>query len=181
MSTEGCVYFNLYLKFYFKYTLIHLYIQIYILKYFLNFILRGTLHNQEKQLSPCWEASLTPEVEQGSLTVFSASWYRQENLYQVISTTYFSEIITPKVASSVCFLGHWVVFGLFFSILKKFCSVVSWIYETPASFFFFFKFSEIQENKNHLWKNFCRWDLNLVSIYCALSVRITVLASVHLT
>lgn len=136
MSTEGCVYFNLYLKFYFKYTLIHLYIQIYILKYFLNFILKGTLHNQEKQLSPCREASLTPEVEQGSLTVFSVSWYRQENLYQVISTTYFSKVITPKLASSLCFLGHWVVFGLFFSILKKFCCAVSWIYETPAFFVF---------------------------------------------
>ena len=85
----GLCLFQFVFKIYFKYILIHLYIQIYILKYFLNFMLKRTLHNQEKQPSPSRGASLTPEGEQGSPTVLSVFWYRQENLYEVISTTCF--------------------------------------------------------------------------------------------
>ena len=161
--------------------MIHLYIQFYILKYFLNFILKGTLHNREKQPSPSRGASLAPEGEQGSPTVFSVFWYRQENLYKVISTTYFYEMIIPQFASFPLFSRSlssiWIIFFYLKEIL--FCSKLN--LRDPCLFFFFFKFSEIWENKNHLWTNSCRWDLNLVSIYCAFSIRITVLASVHLT
>lgn len=118
--------------------MIHLYIQFYILKYFLNFILKGTLHNREKQPSPSRGASLAPEGEQGSPTVFSVFWYRQENLYKVISTTYFSEMIIPQFASFPLFSRSlssiWIIFFYLKEIL--FCSKLS--LRDPCLFFFFF-------------------------------------------